>query len=223
MSQSVQDVALLKAMRPLFHFSFKNPPPCLGPRTACWPLLVFAAVIFFSSHFYLPEIQQGTKYLWCFNPTCQCAGAFAFICSALLCYTLHIWRPSIPKSLWLHSRFPRMFKLLQKTELLDLFVQLPRPRRDAQCLQLWLATQWLLWLVCANKERQIITTNLFGKLTGHKTERCYRLAKWHSCCLKTSMLKYVRDMLKLAFYMSTQAEATVERTWDAVCDTKGID
>lgn len=135
-----------------------------------------ASVDFLSSHFHLSEIQQGTKYLWCFNPTCQCAGAFAFICSALLRYTLHIWRPSIPKSLWLHSRSPRMFKLLQETELLDLFIQLPRLRRDTQCLQLWPATRWLLWLVCINKKRQIITTNSIIKLTGHKTERDYRVS-----------------------------------------------
>lgn len=127
-------------------------------------------------HFHLPEIQQGTKYLWCFNPTCQCAGAFAFICSALLRYTPHIWRPSITKSQWLHTRSPppqppRMFKLLQEPELLDLFIQLPRLRRDTQCLQPWPATRWLLWLVCINKKRKIISTNSFIKLTGHKTER----------------------------------------------------
>lgn len=46
-------------------------------------------------NFHLSEIEQGTKYFWCFNPTCQCAGAFAFICPALLWKTLHIWIPSI--------------------------------------------------------------------------------------------------------------------------------
>lgn len=33
------------------------------------------------------------------------------------------------------------------------------------------ATRWLLWLVCINKKRQIISTNSFIKVTGHKTER----------------------------------------------------
>ncbi len=78
---------------PFLHLSLKNPPPFCGPkfpqlptqRTACWP-----SEDFLSSHFHLPEIQQGTKYLWCFNPTCQCVGAFAFISSALLCYTPHL-------------------------------------------------------------------------------------------------------------------------------------
>lgn len=76
-------------------------PQLLSQWTAWWP---WEASL--SSHFHLPEIQQGTKYLWCFNPTCQYAGAFAFIYSALLSCTLHIWRPSITKSLWLHSRSP---------------------------------------------------------------------------------------------------------------------
>ena len=66
---------------------------------------------------------------------------------------------------------PYMFKLLQETELLDLFIQLPRLRRDTRCLQPSPATWWLLWLVCINKKRQIISTNLFIKLTGRKTER----------------------------------------------------
>lgn len=66
---------------------------------------------------------------------------------------------------------PRMFKLLQKTELLDLFIQLPKLRRDTLCLQPRPATRWLLWLVCINKKGKTITTNSFINLTGHKTER----------------------------------------------------
>lgn len=135
---------------------------------------------------------------------------FAFICSALLCYTLHIWRPSIPKSLWLHSRSPhRMLKLLQETELLDLFIQLPGLRKDTQCLQLWPATQWLLRLVCINKKWQIINANSFIKLTGHITERAYRLAQCLSCRLKT-MLRHVRDKLMMEFYMLTLTQPEIQ-------------
>lgn len=149
-------VVSLGAVVPFFHPSLKNPPPFCGRKipqlptdtAACRPLLDLL-----SSHFHLPEIQQGTKYLWCFNPTCQCAGAVAFICFALFCYTLHIWRPSITKSLWLHSgsQPPCMLKLLQETELLDLFIQLPRLRRDTQCLQPWPGSHTMIAVISMHK------------------------------------------------------------------------
>lgn len=144
------------------------PPPCCG--TAHWPLLIFSPPTFIFLKFSRALSICGVSI----QPV---SVREPLLLSALLCsVTLHIWRPSIPKSLWLHSRSPRMFKLLQETELLDLFIQLSRLRRDTPCLQLWPATRWLLWLVCINKKRQIITTNSFIKLTGNKTERDHRVS-----------------------------------------------
>ena len=115
------------SLGPFFHLTTLK-----SQRTASWSFLEHLL----SSHFHLAEIQQGTKYLWRFNPTCQSAAALAFICSALPGYTLHIWRPSITKPLRLRSRPPPcMFKLLQEPELLDLFIQPPGLSRDTHCLQ----------------------------------------------------------------------------------------
>lgn len=82
-----------------------------------------------------------------------CRGIF--LLSALLCSVILSTSGGLPSlNLWGSTLDPPcMFKLLQETELLDLFIQLPRLRRDTQCLQPWPATRWSLWLVCINKKK----------------------------------------------------------------------
>lgn len=123
-----------------FHLCLKTPPHLfVDLKLPSWRIVFWPWENFLSTHFHLPEIQQSTKYLWCFNPTCQCAGAFAFICSVILSTS-----GGLPSLNLCGSTLdpPCMFKLLQETELLDLFIQLPRLRRDIQCLQPWPATRW---------------------------------------------------------------------------------
>lgn len=125
------DMGSFGPMTPFFHHF---PPPCCG--TASWPLLSFSPPTFILLKFSRALSICGVSI----QPV---SVREPLLLSALLCAVMLPTSGDLPSPNLYGSTPdpPRMFKLLQETEPLDLFIQLPRLRRDTQCLQLQPATQ----------------------------------------------------------------------------------